>query len=152
MARRSIVLAVVALSLAVVGCGRTYYTPDVVGIVESHEALADGSDRIELADGRSFTLKTREQVLVVGRALPDVGELFLAGSEPKPWVAALTGTDPCFWIGGSGSEDGDFIASAAGLRLPKADDFDRGSWRESEHEFNGGGFCVNAAGEVTAIR
>jgi hypothetical protein len=29
---------------------------------------------------------------------------------------------------------------------------DRGSWREDEDTFGGNGFCVNAAGEVTALR
>ncbi|SRR6266511_5574928 len=144
---------VVALLLA--ACGRTVYTPEVAGIVAASEQL-DGSGqsfRITLRDGRSQVVDKGKVKGVVGSGLvPNVGDLFLAGSTPEPWVAGLFGTDPCFSIGGGGTEEGNFITTDVGLRLPKAADFYRRGYIETQHRFDGAGFCVNGSGEVTAIR
>jgi hypothetical protein len=132
--------------------GRTFYVPDTAGVVETRERQADGRELLRLDDGRQVTVDTKTQLLVLESSIPEPGDLLLAGVVPRPWVARLTGADPCFLIGGSGTEDGDAIEVDAGVRLPKAAEFDRAHYDESEHRFNGGGFCVNAAGEVTAIR
>ena len=145
-------IAGVILAGLLAGCGRTYYTPDVVGIVATREQLPDQSVQITLRDGRSQVVDVHVQGIIHGGGIPDEGELFLSGSAPKPWVARLSGADPCFIVPGGGSEEGDFIATDAGLRLPKADTFDRGHYLATEHRFESGGFCVNSSGEITRIR
>jgi hypothetical protein len=154
--RRALVAAwLLAAGVAIVigGCSTPIlYTPATAGVVERNEPLPDGTSRLTLADGREITVDVQRQAIVYGSALPTAGELLLGGDDPRPWVARLPGPEPCFWIGGRGTEDGGFIKTAVGLRLPKAVDFDRAHYHESEHEFNGGGFCVSAAGEVTAVR
>lgn len=134
---------------------RTFYTPTIVGVVEGQHEIQDGSQRVTrltLVDGRTIDVDTMTRRIVYGGLLPLEGELLLAGDEPDAWIARLPGRDPCFEIGGRGTEQGDFIATAVGLRLPKAAVFDRRHYHETEHEFNGAGFCVNALGEVTGIR
>lgn len=147
--RRVACLLVVAL---LAGCGRTYYTPDAAGVVDRRADLPDGSSEITLADGTTVAVDPREQLIVLGSGLPDRGELLLTGTAPRPWVARLTGADPCFWVGGSGSEVGAYVETDAGLRLPKAADFDRRHYHETEHRFTGAGFCVDAQGRVSAVR
>jgi hypothetical protein len=153
--RRSLAVVALAIALSIAGCGRTVYTPEVAGVVVAREQL-DGtgqSSRITLRDGRSQVVDKGKVKGIVGSGLvPNVGDLFLAGSTPEPWVAGLFGTDPCFSIGGGGTEEGDFITTDVGLRLPKAADFDRRDYIETQHRFDGAGFCVNGSGEVTAIR
>jgi hypothetical protein len=134
------------------GCATTSYTPDIAGVVLRHESRADGTDFFVLADGRELTIDIDSQPIVYGAGLPSAGELLLAGDDPKPWVARLPDYGDCFWVGGRGREEGAFISTAVGLRLAKAADFDRAHYAAGDHEFNGGGFCVSPAGEVTAIR
>jgi hypothetical protein len=145
-------VSALAVALLLAGCGRTSYTPEVVGIVAASEQLPDGSFRITLRDGRSQIVDTHKARGVVGGGVAQVGDLFLAGSTPEPWDARLFGRDPCFSIGGGGTEEGNFITTDVGLRLPKAADFDRRGYIETQHRFDGAGFCVNGSGEVTAIR
>jgi hypothetical protein len=140
-----------ALAVVSAACSGTSYTPEIAGVVTSREELADGSLRITLEDGRSEVVETHAQKIVIGGGVPDVGDLLLGGSTPTPWVARLARRDKCFWIGGNGVEDEGYITADQGLRLPEAADFDRLYYDETEHVFHGGGFCVNGAGEVTAV-
>lgn len=155
--RRTIRLAALMLILSVDGCARTSYTPEIAGVVAAQEHLPDGTFRITLRDGRSQTVDTHAQQIVIGSGLPNEGELFLAGSKPTSWVGRLSvqpyaGVDSCYWVGGAGTEEAGFITTDAGLRLPEAAGFDRRYYRDNEHRFEGGRFCVNDSGEVTAIR
>jgi hypothetical protein len=153
--RRSLAVIGLAIALSIAACGRTVYTPEVAGVVVAREQL-DGSGRsfrITLRDGRSQVVEPDKVTGVIGCCVPpNVGDLFLAGSTPTPWVAGVAGTDPCFSIGGGGTEEGNFITTDVGLRLPKAADFYRRGYIETQHRFDGAGFCVNGSGEVTAIR
>ena len=153
--RSPLCLSALAVALLLAGCGNTVYTPEVAGVVAASEQV-DGSGqsfRITLRDGRSHIVDRDKVKGVIGSGLPpNVGDLFLAGSTPTPWVAGIAGTDPCFSIGGGGTEDGDFITTDVGLRLRKAADFYRRGYIETQHRFDGAGFCVNGSGEVTAIR
>jgi hypothetical protein len=156
---RSLASAMVAIALLLSGCGTTdpvSYTPEISGIVATREPGPDGSIRITLRDGDSQTIDLDDVHVVAGNGLPDVGELFLAGSSPDPWIGALNGLngqESCFWIGGGGDEEGGFITTdSGGLRLPESADFDRRNYDETEHRFERGGFCVNGSGEITAIR
>jgi hypothetical protein len=153
---RSLALTTLAITLLLSGCrtsSSVSYTPEISGIVASREPGPDGSTRITLRDGHSQDIDLDVVRVVAGAGLPDVGELFLAGSSPVPWIGELTtGPESCFWIGGGGDEEGGFITTDAGLRLPESADFDRRNYDETEHRFERGGFCVNASGEVSAIR
>jgi hypothetical protein len=140
-------------SALTVGCGNpVYYTPDFAGVVRHNENQPNRTHVFTMTDGRVFEVDLESRPIVYGAGLPNARELLLAGEVPKPWVARLPGREPCFEIGGSGREDGNHIATAAGLRLPKAANFDRADYHETEHEFHRGGFCVNAAGEITGFR
>jgi hypothetical protein len=152
----SLAVATLAMALLLSGCWTSSpvsYTPDISGIVATREPGPDGSIRITLLDGHSQTIDLHDVHVVAGNGLPDVGDLFLAGSSPVPWIGELSGQEPCFWIGGGGDEEGGFITTDSGsLRLPESADFDRRNYDETEHRFERGGFCVNGSGEVTAIR
>jgi len=145
-------LVIGTLAIASAGCSRPVYTPEVAGVVASRQELADGSFQIVLENGRSQNVETHRQRIIVGGGVPDLGELPLAGSSPTPWVARLAPRFDCFWIGGSGSEEGGYVTTDGGLRLPESADFERGPYGADEHEFHGGGFCVNGSGEVTAVK
>lgn len=147
------------MALLLSGCRTTTpvsYTPEISGIVATREPGPDGSIRITLRGGHSQTIDLNVVHVVAGNGLPEVGELFLSGSSPVPWIGelnALNGQESCFWIGGGGDEEGGFITTdSGGLRLPESADFDRQEYDETEHRFEHGGFCVNGSGEVTAIR
>ena len=149
-------VATLAITLLLSGCRTTrsdFYTPEIAGIVATREPGPNGSSiRITLRDGHSQTIDIHEVHVVAGNGFPDVGELFLAGSSPVPWIGELVGPESCFWIGGGGDEKDGFIATDAGLRLPESADFDRDYHDETDHRFERGGFCVNGSGQITAIR
>jgi hypothetical protein len=147
----------VALSvlLVLVACGRTFYTPDLAGVVAALEPQADGSEVLRLGDGRVVTVPAARPRIVFGSLTPNKGELLLMGAQPEPWLARVApqgGPSPdCFWIGGAGDEDGDHVRLDVGLRLAKAVDFDRGRWLAEQHRFEANGFCLNDEGEVTQV-
>jgi hypothetical protein len=145
-------LALALLLSVSIGCAPApTYTPEIAGVVTSRQELAGGSFLISLEDGRSHVVDTHTQRGVIGSGVPDVGDLLLAGTTPTPWVARLARRFDCFWIGGSGIEEGGYITADRGLRLREAANFDRGPYAGDEHEFHGGGFCVNSSGEVTGV-
>jgi hypothetical protein len=146
-------LAILA-SVMLVACDRapTTYTPDSAGVVVDVQQRSDGSYHLSLANGRSQDVETHAQKIVFGGAVPAVGDLMLAGSSPMPWVARVAFSAGCFWLGGGGTEDGDFVTMELGFRLRKATGFARGPYATDEHEFQGGGFCVNESGEVLAVK
>ncbi len=157
----SLAVATLAIALLLSGCRTTrsdFYTPEIAGIVATREPGPNGSVQITLRDGHSQNIDLNVVSVVAGSGFPDVGDLYLAGSSPVPFIGELTvlgeltPPEPCFWIGGGGDEKDGFIATDAGLRLPESADFDRSYYDETEHRFEGGGFCVNDAGEITAIR
>jgi hypothetical protein len=143
-----------ALAIAGVGCSRVAetYTPEIAGVVASQQSLSDGSYDIVLEDGRSLNVDPDRQRIIIGGAAPTVGDLVLAGTSPKPWVARLERRFECFWIGGDGIEEGGYITGDRGLRLREAANFERGAYAPDQHEFHAGGFCVNSSGEITAVK
>jgi hypothetical protein len=154
-ARWPIPALLVIAALATLGSACTQppdtYAPEIAGVVVSRDDLPDGSSRLTLENGRSHVVDTDTQKLLFGGANPVVGELLLAGSRPAPWFARVARRFECFWIGGSGVEEGGYITTEGGFRLPESADFVRGPYAADEHEFHGGGFCVNGSGEITAV-
>jgi hypothetical protein len=144
----------IVVSVLVVACGRppTTYTPESAGVVVDVQQRSDGSYHLSLANGLSQDVETHAQKIVFGGAVPAVGDLMLAGSSPMPWVARVAISGGCFWLGGNGKEDGDFVTMDLGFRLRKAVGFARGPYDTDEHEFHGAGFCVNESGEVSAVK
>ncbi len=171
-ARRATALVAAVLLLA--GCGsRTYYTPEIAGVVLSTGSADAGLTRFNLIDGRSFTANELDGATVVYRAGEAVGDLLLGGTGPDgPWVAllapaTLTRSDlpaGCYALNGYGSDDGDWILMDVGLRLGKAPGFDPGLLPDTPDgpvptahpglRYDGVGqtFCLNSEGMVKARR
>lgn len=159
--RRSAPLVIATLLFAACG-GRTYYTPDVSGVVVDIGG-PDHASVYRLADGQAFTIDiTNGKVIVYGGGPPHVGDLLLGGTgSDGPWVARLYsdavrgGRADCYFLEGFGTDRGQWIETDAGLRLPKASSFDPGLQPgvegqripDSIHP----GFCVNVDGQVTSF-
>ncbi len=101
--------------------------------------------------------------VVYGGGPPDVGDLLLGGTGPDgPWVARLVsdsiagGEPDCFRLDGFGTDRGDMIETDAGIRLPKAAQFDPGLETEGDAQRYTNSldpkFCVNPDGQVTSFR
>jgi hypothetical protein len=158
----------VLLPLLLAACGRTYYTPEIAGVVASRASAANGATHYVLASGQELTIITNKlnvaggTTLVYGPVPPDVGDLLLSGTGPNgPWIARLSPAirSEChgiFAVDGAGTDRGEWIETDAGLRLHKTmGNFDPGD-RRTPHEglrYEGSlpTFCVDANGEVTAF-
>jgi len=131
-------------------------TPTVAGVVEDLVRPAEGGETYRLEGGQVVQLPSQKTVLLGGEPL--VGELLLAGSDPdgRQWVAgvepwgAAGRPDGCFWLRSQGRPVDGWIETTAGFRLPKATGFDPGYSPNNEFTSDRGGFCLNAAGEVTS--
>jgi hypothetical protein len=131
----------------------TTYEPTIAGVVVRRDAIDGSTTRFVLDGGEVVDADLVEARIVRGGSLPDIGDLLLAGSGTRPWIARLVDHGSgCYWAGGRGTEDGERIRLPDGLVLPKAEDFDRAHYHETEREFNGAGFCVDASGAVTSVR
>lgn len=168
MARRSSkrASALVFAGLLLAGCGsRTYYTPEIAGVVVETRGTNSAS-LYQLANGQRFTIDiTNSKVIVYGGGPPDVGDLLLGGTGPDgAWVARLhkdvaTGGSPdCFVLGSFGTDHRDTIEMDVGLRLPKAPQFDPGPIGPvdgvkdgTRYEWSPSKFCVNSDGQVTSF-
>lgn len=156
--RRRVVVATVVAVLAVVAIAvlltsqPSRYRPTVIGVVSERADGPAGAYRVTLDGGQVVEVDPRTHQVVDGPPQPEPGQLLLAGITPEAWYATLRPQGTCFWVGGRGTEDGAEIRFPSGITLPKAAGFDRAHYHESEHEFNGAGFCVSVAGEVLAVR
>jgi hypothetical protein len=122
---------------------RTYFTPEIVGVVVSSDHTPDGVDHVILEDGRAFEVQDRAQqngqLSHVGRYAPlegpvgaSAGGLLLAGEDPTPWYTTAHGpytgscTDPtasCYALEGTGIVRQDSVDLDTGLRLTKASNY-----------------------------
>ena len=71
----------VAIVVVIAGCGRTYYTPEIAGVVVANGVQVDGGGGVRLADGTGVPLGGRMRQ-VYGGGSPNVGDLLLTGSTP----------------------------------------------------------------------
>lgn len=158
----------VLLPLLLAACGRTYYTPEIAGVVASRASAANGATHYVLASGQELTIITNKlnvaggTTLVYGPGPPNVGDLLLSGTGPKgPWIARLSPAirgecgSPSFELDSAGTDRGEWIETDAGLRLHKA----MGSFYTGNRVVHDGSrydgdlatFCVDADGEVRAF-
>ena len=149
----------VAIVVVIAGCGRTYYTPEIAGVVVANGVQVDGGGGVRLADGTGVPLGGRMRQ-VYGGGSPNVGDLLLTGSTPEPWMArvgaGLGASAGCFWIGGAGEEEFNGVGHTSyvnldvGLRVPEAPDIDKGGWPTGER-WETAGVCLNERGEVYKV-
>jgi hypothetical protein len=148
---------------------RTYFTPEIVGVVATSDYTPDGVYHVKLEDGRMLEVKTEAQqtgkVGEAGRYSPlpgrtgiSVGELLLAGETPTPWYTGGYGpyTDTtvdrsswCYGLDATGMNRPDTVDLESGLRLKKATDYFPAP-DALEYGFQGR-VCLNLRGEVTRI-
>jgi hypothetical protein len=146
----------VVLATLVAACGRTYYTPEISGVVAAFEGQPDGTMLIRLVDGTAVTPRPRQ---VYGGGSPQVGDLLLTGTQPEPWFALSSlgiGGAGCFWMGGAGQEEFNgeghtsYVLMDVGLRLPEVPGLDRGRWPLGGR-WETAGVCLNQRGEVYSV-
>ena len=147
------------LAILVVGCGRTYYTPEIAGVVVATGVQVDGGGGVRLADGTEVPLGGGLRQVYPGGS-PQVGDLLLTGSTPEPWFASIgprSGANAgCFQISGAGEEEFNgvghtsYVLTDVGLRVPEAPNIDAGNWPLGER-WETAGFCLNERGEVYKV-
>ncbi len=157
----SLIMAILLIVVLVLANQTTYYRPDIAGVVRTQT----GGPVIayQLADGRGVTIDLNTRTIIYGAMAPRVGDLLLAGSQPKPWVARIwdkgSGNDPpdCHLIYAAGTDNGDAVridvdpADHIGLEIPKAPGFvaqsDFASPRLDAGRFSH--FCLDGSGRAT---
>ena len=162
MSRRPVVPTTALLAFVLAACGILFpsstpvqtpaseYRPEVVGVVES-VSFADGSVlRVVLVDGREVQLDKNEARTLQGGD-PVAGDLLFYGAHPHPWFITLrsgNGRERCS-LNGLATETNGELHFDFGLVLPKAADFDPGSYNFRRP--GGSFFCVNERGELTRL-
>lgn len=147
---------------------RTYFTPEIVGVVATSDYTPDGVDHVKLVDGRTFEVddlrQADGQLSTAGRySLPsggqgiDVGGLLLAGEHPTPWYSGTYApydesgsgsSSVCYGLDGTGVDRQDSVDMNNGLRLMKAPDYPNDY--AVGYGFQGR-VCLNAQGQATRV-
>jgi hypothetical protein len=172
LARRGSLVAFAFVAVACQpGSGSPAYVPETAGVlVSSKWVTLNTIARYLLDDGESVTanVSDRDAMQFVYRDPGQAGDLVLAGEHPGPWIAFLAPAsttrsglpDGCFALYSNGTDDGDWIQTDVGLRLPKAAGFDPGLLAATPDgpvptahaglRYDGDGrlFCVNRDGLV----
>jgi hypothetical protein len=119
---------------------RTYFTPEIVGVVATSDYTPDGVEHVTLVDGRTFDVDSLRQSdgqpstagrysFLSDRQGIDVGGLLLAGEHPTPWYSGTYApydqsgsgsASACYALDGTGVEHQDSVDMNSGLRLMKA--------------------------------
>ena len=127
--------------------------PDVIGVVESIEALGGTEHLYRLESGEQLTLDSNDVDAIEGSA-PTEFDLMLYGEDAQgAWYVGLPPQGDCFQMTGPAEFRGEFgegrIVFDGGLSLALADDFSPGrpsDPRVSERAH----VCVNEDGEVVS--
>jgi hypothetical protein len=170
-----LILAVVVGIAGVLSWGpwrspRTYYQPEIIGVVTMADQRPDGMNHVTIEGGRTFDLNDQDpntQVMSTsgrydsldGRGGVEVGALLLAGQSPDPWYFATSpatsvtvddASQVCYPIGEGGRVvhlDRAWAIFGSGLKL-RLNLLDRAYDRiEDDFAFPLGG-CLNEFGEV----
>lgn len=148
---------------------RTYFAPEIVGVVATSDYTPDGVDHVKLVDGRTFEVddlrQADGQLNTAGRYAPlpgrigiSAGELLLVGEHPTPWYTAGYGPYPdepvalsswCYGLDVTGISRQDTVDLETGLRLRKAANYFPA--RDAVGYGFQGRVCLNRQGEVTRI-
>ena len=147
---------------------RTYFAPEIVGVVATSDYTPDGVDHVKLVDGRTFEVDDLRQsdgqpstagrysLLSDGQGI-DVGGLLLAGEHPTPWYSGTSApydesgaaaSSACYALDGTGVERQDSVDITNGLRLMKAPDY--ANDYAVGYAFRGR-VCLNVQGEATSV-
>ena len=151
------------LSVLVAGTMPPARSPTVVGVIRSHGAVSGGTEYV-LSSGATVLVDHGESRSLTGRG--GERELLLAGAhDGMPWHAILVEdewgrlggrTARCFALFSHGIDQGSTILFDVGLVLPKAKEFQAGSYPRNGRYESGDArsgttpFCVDAEGRVTA--
>lgn len=156
---------VMALGLTVLLAGTmpSARSPTVVGVIRSHEAVSGGTEYV-LSSGATVLVDHRESRSLTGRG--GERELLLVGAhDGMRWHAILVEdewgrlggrTVRCFALFSHGIDQGSTILFDVGLVLPKAEEFQAGTYPRNGRYESGDArsgttpFCVDTEGRVTA--
>jgi hypothetical protein len=152
-----VTLWLATLTIVLTACGTGIPSaerkPDVIGIVESIEALGGTEHLYRLKSGEQLTLDSNEVDAIEG-SIPTEFDLMLYGEGPSgPWYVGLPPQGDCWYLPGPAEFRGDSgegrIVFDSGLSLPLAGDFTPGrpsDPRVSERAH----ICVNEDGEAVS--
>jgi hypothetical protein len=147
---------------------RTYFTPEIVGVVASSDYTPDGVDHVILEDGRALEVQdwarqpgsrgsAGQYAPLEGPVGVSAGDLLLAGEDPTPWYTTAHGpytgscTDPtasCYALEATGIVRQDSVDLDTGLRLKKASTYSNQA--DVGHRFRATVY-FNRLGEVTVV-
>ena len=148
---------------------RTYFTPEIVGVVASSDYTPDGVYHLKLEDGRTLEARGRAQqsgsLRSAGQYAPleepgDIrpGDLLLAGHDPTSWYevahvwpglgSCTDAAATCYSLEATGIVRQDSIDLDTGLRLKKASTYP--NYADVGHGFRAT-VWFNRLGEVTDV-
>jgi hypothetical protein len=130
--------AILTSAIVLQGCSglfpassRTEYTIEVVGVIASERLGPErpvGTLFETFSDGRTYSLPN--DFLLLGGVSPHVGDLFIAGSKPEPWVVGASLQRPdqgwpagCYSLIGGGINHETTLELDVGITVPKAPNY-----------------------------